>query len=137
MAERVRCKVPTLLCGFQAETRVSAAVFRFHGLPVEASIAQSGYILSLPLPELSKLPPRQPYPCPWLTKSDVDTYVIPLVTRGWRVVPSDNGPSEGVMLGKKMEFATGDDLDNFAERLRVLMDQAHVSEFSDQAMLTH
>lgn len=136
MTKRVRCKIPTMLCGFQAETRVSAAVFSFHGLPVEASIAQSGYTLTLPLSELPKLPPRQPYPCPWLTKSDVDTYVIPLVARGWRVVPADNGPSEGVMLGKRMEFATADDLENFVERLGVLMDQAHVSEIGDQLMLT-
>lgn len=109
-----------------------AAPHTFLGWPIEAEIARSGYTLSLPLHKLPKLPPRPSYPCPWLSKVEMDGYVAPLIARGWRVVPSEDsskGP-KGLMLGKKMVFRTVEAEQGFTEQLKVLMDKAHVSRRS-------
>ncbi|KAI0635853.1 hypothetical protein C8Q77DRAFT_596058 [Trametes polyzona] len=73
---------------------------------------------------LPEHPPTPPYPCPFLTTEEIETYLGPLYVRAWSVHRSDPGPKNkpAPELVKRFTFSTPDKLGAF------LRDLAEITE---------
>ena len=78
---------------------------------------------------LPELPSAPPYPCPFLTDEDVQTYLLPLYPRGWTVQPSKTGDDNkrAPELVKAFAFENSSQLEEFLRKATDVTNAENVS----------
>ncbi|KAH9902953.1 hypothetical protein C8Q73DRAFT_672377 [Cubamyces lactineus] len=78
----------------------------------------SGHAPQPPESKLPQLPPTPPYPCPFLTDEEIQTYLVPLYHRGWSVQPSTSAKKPAPELVKRFIFSEYASLELFERDLK-------------------
>ncbi len=82
-------------------------------------------------PSFEVLPDAPPYPCPFITDEEIQTYLAPLYARAWTVQPSNLNPGDkskaAPELVKLFTFSSTQELDDFLQKVDSITHSENVS----------